>query len=50
MSSTHIDTDVLIIGAGMSGIGFAVQLIRKFNHRDFEIIEKEDDVGGTHPN
>lgn len=42
-----VDTEVLIIGAGMSGLGLAVQLLRKYNHRDFEIIEKEDDVGGT---
>ncbi|KAJ4365378.1 hypothetical protein N0V95_000525 [Ascochyta clinopodiicola] len=41
------DTDVLIIGAGMSGIGTAVQLIRHFGTRNFEIIEKSDDVGGT---
>jgi len=42
-----LDTDVLIIGCGMSGIGFAVQLIRKFGTRSFEIIEKSDNVGGT---
>ncbi|OAL47737.1 FAD/NAD(P)-binding domain-containing protein [Pyrenochaeta sp. DS3sAY3a] len=42
-----LDTDVLIIGAGMSGIGTAVQLIRRFGTRNFEIIEKNDDIGGT---
>ena len=41
------DTEVLIIGAGMSGLGLAVQLIRKFGVRDFELVEKSDDVGGT---
>lgn len=41
------DTDVLIIGAGMSGIGLAVQLIRTYGSRDFEIIEKTSDIGGT---
>ncbi|KAF2709760.1 FAD/NAD(P)-binding domain-containing protein [Pleomassaria siparia CBS 279.74] len=41
------DTEVLIIGAGMSGLGLAVQLIRKFGVRDFELIEKSNDVGGT---
>ena len=40
-------TDVLIIGAGMSGMGLAIQLIRRFNHRPFEIVEKVGDVGGT---
>ena len=42
-----IDTDVLIVGAGMSGLGLAVQLLRKFGTRNFELIEKVDDVGGT---
>ena len=41
------DTEVLIIGAGMSGLGLAVQLIRKFGVRDFELVEKSNDVGGT---
>ena len=40
-------TDVLIIGAGMSGLGMAVQLVRKYNTRNFEIVEKVGDVGGT---
>jgi cation diffusion facilitator CzcD-associated flavoprotein CzcO len=41
------DTEVLIIGAGMSGLGLAVQMIRKFGIRNFELIEKSEDVGGT---
>jgi cation diffusion facilitator CzcD-associated flavoprotein CzcO len=41
------DTNILIIGAGMSGLGLAVQLIRKHNFRDFCIVEKGNDVGGT---
>lgn len=41
------DTEVLIIGAGMSGLGLAVQLIRKFGVWNFELIEKSEDVGGT---
>lgn len=40
-------TDVLIIGAGMSGIGFAVQLLKQFGTRNFKIIEKSDNLGGT---
>ncbi|KAM5356896.1 hypothetical protein ACJ41O_003542 [Fusarium nematophilum] len=39
--------DVLIIGAGMSGIGLAVQLIRQYGTRNFEIIEKGNEIGGT---
>ncbi|KAF2020489.1 FAD/NAD(P)-binding domain-containing protein [Aaosphaeria arxii CBS 175.79] len=42
-----LDTDVLIIGAGLSGIGTAVQLIRRFGTYNFEIIEKSNDIGGT---
>ncbi|KAK2765506.1 hypothetical protein FQN54_008360 [Arachnomyces sp. PD_36] len=42
-----LDTDVLIIGAGMSGIGFAVQLQKKFPQASYEIIEKSDGLGGT---
>ncbi|KAM0717731.1 hypothetical protein Q7P37_007583 [Cladosporium fusiforme] len=43
----NLDTDILIIGAGMSGLGLAVQLIRNYGYRDFEIVEKVADVGGT---
>jgi len=43
----QLDTDVLIIGAGMSGLGLAVQLIRQYGHRNFQIVEKVEDVGGT---
>lgn len=42
-----IDTDMLIIGAGMSGMGLAIQMIRKYTLRTFEIYEKAGDVGGT---
>ncbi|KAL5117696.1 hypothetical protein ACEQ8H_004444 [Pleosporales sp. CAS-2024a] len=41
------DTEVLIIGAGMSGLGLAVQIIRKFGIYNFELVEKSEDVGGT---
>ncbi|KAK7429123.1 hypothetical protein QQZ08_004338 [Neonectria magnoliae] len=41
------DVDVLIIGAGMSGIGLAVQLVLQYRTRSFELIEKSDHVGGT---
>ncbi|KAI1312688.1 putative monooxygenase [Xylaria venustula] len=42
-----LDTDIIIIGAGMSGLGVAVQLVRKYGTRNFEIIEKADHIGGT---
>lgn len=42
------DTEVLIIGAGMSGLGLAVQIVRNFGGiKNFELIEKSEDVGGT---
>ncbi|KAI0905325.1 putative monooxygenase [Ustulina deusta] len=43
----ELDTDILIIGAGISGLGFGVQLVRKYGTRNFEIIEKSDRIGGT---
>ncbi|KAL7920647.1 hypothetical protein ACQKWADRAFT_328639 [Trichoderma austrokoningii] len=46
-TSVHQNTDVLIIGAGISGIGFAVQLLKQFDTRNFTIIEKSDNLGGT---
>jgi cation diffusion facilitator CzcD-associated flavoprotein CzcO len=46
-SKMSFDTEVLIIGAGMSGLGLAVQIIRKFGIRNFELVEKSEDVGGT---
>jgi cation diffusion facilitator CzcD-associated flavoprotein CzcO len=42
-----VDTDVLIVGVGMSGLGMAIQLVRQFGTRSFELVEKVDDVGGT---
>ncbi|KAM4065481.1 pyridine nucleotide-disulfide oxidoreductase [Hirsutella rhossiliensis] len=39
--------DVLIIGAGMSGIGFAIQLIRQYGTRNFQLVEKSGHIGGT---
>lgn len=42
-----LDTDVLIIGAGMSGIGFAIQLQKDFPLASYEIMEKSNGLGGT---
>ncbi|KAI1278245.1 putative monooxygenase [Xylaria sp. FL0933] len=42
-----LDTDIIIIGAGMSGLGLAVQLVRQYGHRNFEIIERSNHIGGT---
>ncbi|KAK3675229.1 hypothetical protein LTR78_004738 [Recurvomyces mirabilis] len=42
-----VDTHVMIIGAGMSGLGLAVQLLRHHQTESIELIEKCPDVGGT---
>ncbi|QKX62578.1 uncharacterized protein TRUGW13939_09739 [Talaromyces rugulosus] len=40
-------TAVVIIGAGISGLCAAVDLIKRNNCRDFVILEKSADLGGT---
>ena len=39
--------DVLIVGAGLSGIGAAVHLQKAHPHRSFAIFEARDAIGGT---
>lgn len=41
------DYDVLIVGAGLSGIGVACQLQQKMPFKRFAIIERRDNIGGT---
>ncbi|WP_099023133.1 flavin-containing monooxygenase [Mycolicibacterium palauense] len=38
--------DAVIVGAGFAGIGAAIQLTR-LGYRDFVILDREDDLGGT---
>ena len=45
MQSQH--HDVLIIGAGLSGIGTACHLSRKCPGKDFAILERRQRIGGT---
>lgn len=45
MSST--DFDVLIVGAGLSGIGAAVHLVQNCPNETFVILEGRDAIGGT---
>ncbi|WP_236789109.1 NAD(P)/FAD-dependent oxidoreductase [Amycolatopsis sp. GM8] len=40
------EAEVVIVGTGFSGLGMAVQLLER-GHRDFVILEKAADVGGT---
>ena len=44
-SSEH--TDILIIGAGVSGIGIACRLAREFPQKEITILERRGAIGGT---
>src|SRR5262245_66679213 len=45
MANEHVD--VVIVGAGISGIGAACHLRRESPSRSFLILEGRDDIGGT---
>lgn len=45
MAQRHLD--VLIIGAGISGIGLAVHLTKKSPQKKFAILERRENIGGT---
>ena len=42
-----VDQDVLIVGAGISGIGMAVHLQQHSPDRSFALVERRADLGGT---
>lgn len=44
--STELSTDVIIVGAGFSGLGMAIRL-QQLGHYRYEVLEKADRVGGT---
>ena len=44
-SPEHLD--VLIVGAGLSGVGAACHLTRKLPGKSFAILEARDAIGGT---
>lgn len=44
---TQPDTDILIIGAGLSGIGAAVHLTKRCPGKRYRIYEARDAIGGT---
>lgn len=47
MSVTACDHDVLIVGAGISGIGMAAHLEMMCPHRSYSLLERRADLGGT---
>jgi monooxygenase len=47
MNTQPGQSDVLIIGAGLSGIGMACQLQRAFPEKRLVILERRNNVGGT---
>jgi monooxygenase len=47
MSEPSTDFDVLIVGAGISGIGMAAHMRMKTPARSFAIVEQRENLGGT---
>ena len=45
MAADHVD--VLIVGAGLSGIGAAVHLQERCPGKRYAILEAREDLGGT---
>ena len=45
MNTQHFD--ILIIGAGLSGIGTAAQLTAEFPHKTLAVLERRERLGGT---
>ena len=43
----HAEVDVLIVGAGISGIGMAVHVQKNCPGRSFALVERRDNLGGT---
>jgi len=46
-NANHANTAVLIIGAGISGMCTAIDLVKRNKCRNFIIVEKSGGIGGT---
>lgn len=46
MSNIELDYEVVIVGAGISGIGAGI-FLQKANFKSFVLLESEDELGGT---
>lgn len=46
-NANHANTAVLVIGAGISGMCTAIDLVKRNNCRNFVIVEKSGGIGGT---
>ena len=44
---TAIHTNIMIVGAGLSGVGAAVHLQKSCPNRDYMLIERREAIGGT---
>jgi len=47
MANSATDFDVMIVGAGISGIGIAAHMSSKVPNLTYTILEQRDDLGGT---
>jgi monooxygenase len=47
VAAAPVDVDVLIVGAGISGIGMAVHMQRDLPTKSFALVEQRADLGGT---
>ena len=45
-SEVRVDHEIIIVGAGFSGLGLGIQLKKRYLH-DFVILERAGDLGGT---
>ena len=45
--SKHVDADIIIIGAGISGINSAHHIHKNFPELNYTILDRRDNLGGT---